>query len=265
MKLPKRKTRVRQATDEATLTQHLGELRFRIIRSILAIAIGALLVLAFYDPVLRFLTEPYRSICLARPEFKCDGSLYGLGPLDGINARMRISTYGGFALALPVIMWQIWRFTAPALHKNERKYAVSFIASSAALFALGGYIAFWTLDKALEFLIVWSGENVSQSYQITKYVNLVVFMILAFGIGFLFPVLLVFLQLTNVIKPGQLIQQWRWAIMIVFATAALITPSGDPISLLALAMPMILLFFVSVFIGYFIFWRRNRVTVRSNG
>lgn len=253
-----RKSRVRRPDDEATLTEHLSELRFRIIRSILAVAIGMLVVLLRYEELLRFLTKPYRNICAERPDFGCNGTLYGLGPLDGLAARMRISIYGGLVLALPVIMWQIWRFVAPALHRNEKKYAVGFVGSSLALFALGGYLAYWTLDKALEFLISWSGADVEQSYQITKYVSLVFLMVLAFGVGFLFPVLLVFLQLVEVVTPRRLAAQWRWAVMLIFLTAAVITPSGDPVSLFALAIPMCLLYVISVGIGFFVAWRRRR-------
>lgn len=258
MALRTRKRRVRRPDDEATLTEHLSELRFRIIRSLLAVAIGMLFVLLQYEQLLRFLTKPYRNLCEERPDFACDGTLYGLGPLDGLAARMRISVYGGLILALPVVMWQIWRFVAPALHRKEKKYAVGFVVSSVLLFALGGYIAYWTLDKALEFLISWSGTDVEQAYQITKYVNLVFLMVLAFGIGFLFPVLLVFLQLVEVITPRQLVMQWRWATMLIFLTAAVITPSGDPVSLFALALPMCVLYGVSVGIGYAVAWRRRR-------
>jgi sec-independent protein translocase protein TatC len=253
-----KRARIRRQNDEATLTEHLSELRFRIIRSLLAIGIGMLVVLLQYERLLRFLTTPYRDLCAERPDFNCDGTLYGLGPLDGLAARMRISIYGGLILALPVIMWQIWRFVAPALHRKEKKYAVGFVASSVLLFALGGYIAYWTLDKALEFLISWSGANVEQTYQITKYVNLVFAMVLAFGIGFLFPVLLVFLQLVDVLSPRTLVSQWRWAIMLIFLVAAVITPSGDPISLFALSLPMCILYALSVGIGFLIAWRRQR-------
>jgi sec-independent protein translocase protein TatC len=250
--------KIRAIDDQATLTQHLSELRFRIIRSILAVLLGMVFVLLFYDTVLRFLTEPYRDLCAERPDFNCDGGLYGLGPLDGLSARMRTSLYGGLILGLPVIMWQIWRFTAPALHRNEKKYAVGFIVSTVGLFALGGYIAYWTLDRALEFLISWSGSDVTQTYQINKYINLVVLMILAFGLGFLFPVLLVFLQLVDVLSPRTLVKQWRWAIMSIFVLAAVITPSGDPFTLLSLSLPMCVLYVVAVLIGFFISWRRSR-------
>ena len=171
---------------------------------------------------------------------------------------MRISVYGGFILALPVIMWQVWRFVSPALHRKEKKYAIGFVVSSVVLFCLGAFLAYWTLDKALEFLISWAGADVEQTYQVTKYVNLVFMMVLSFGLGFLFPVLLVFLQLTDVLHPRQLVAQWRWAIMLIFLGAAVITPSGDPVSLFALSLPMCVLYGLSIGIGYAVNWRRAR-------
>jgi sec-independent protein translocase protein TatC len=213
-------------------------------------------MLTVYDPVKNFLTQPYRNLCSARPDFKCDGSLFSLGPLDGFSARMRICLYGGVVLALPVILWQIWRFIVPALSKKEKRYAVPFIVSSIVLFAVGCSLAYWTLDKALEFLISWSGTDVSQAYQVTKYISLVVLMMLAFGVGFLSPVLLVFLQLVSVVTPRALIKQWRYAIMGIFVAAAVITPSGDPVSMLALAVPLSVLYLLSALVGWLLVRRR---------
>ncbi len=240
------------------LMEHLRELRMRIVRSLLAVAIGTIVILAIYDPVKNFLTRPYRDLCKQRPDFHCDGSLFSLGPLDGFAARMRVCAYGGLILALPVIMWQIWRFIVPALSKKEKRYAGPFIISSIVLFSVGCGLAYWTLDKALEFLISWSGTEVTQAYQVTKYISLVVLMMLAFGVGFLSPVLLVFLQLVGVVKPRSLIKQWRYAIMGIFIAAAVITPSGDPISMLALALPLTFLYLVAVLVGWLL--TRRRVT-----
>jgi sec-independent protein translocase protein TatC len=238
------------------IMEHLRELRSRIIRSFLAIAVASLTMLTVYNPVKNFLTQPYRNLCSARPDFKCDGSLFSLGPLDGFSARMRICLYGGVVLALPVILWQIWRFIVPALSKKEKRYAVTFIVSSIVLFAVGCSLAYWTLDKALEFLISWSGTDVSQAYQVTKYISLVVLMMLAFGVGFLSPVLLVFLQLVSVVTPRALIKQWRYAIMGIFVAAAVITPSGDPVSMLALAVPLSVLYLLSALVGWLLVRRR---------
>jgi sec-independent protein translocase protein TatC len=222
----------------------------------LAIAVASLTMLTVYNPVKNFLTQPYRNLCSARPDFKCDGSLFSLGPLDGFSARMRICLYGGVVLALPVILWQVWRFIVPALSKKEKRYAVPFIVSSIVLFAVGCSLAYWTLDKALEFLISWSGTDVSQAYQVTKYISLVVLMMLAFGVGFLSPVLLVFLQLVSVVTPRALIKQWRYAIMGIFVAAAVITPSGDPVSMLALAVPLSVLYLLSALVGWLLVRRR---------
>ena len=245
-----------QPIEAMSMMDHLRELRMRLVRSVLAIGISTLVLLAFYDQLKYLLTRPYTDLCLRRPDFKCDGSLFSLGPLDGFSARMRVCLYGGLVLALPIILWQIWRFIVPALSKREKNYAVPFIASSLLLFSVGCYLAYWTLDKALEFLISWSGEDVTQAYQITKYINLVVMMMLAFGVAFLSPVLLVFLQLVSVVTPKTLIKQWRYAVMGIFVAAAAITPSGDPISLMALAIPLTVLYLIAVLVGWLLTRRR---------
>jgi sec-independent protein translocase protein TatC len=242
---------------EMSLFDHLTELRQRIVRSLLAIGLAAAVILILYEPVLRFLIRPYAATCAAHPEFNCDGSLYALGPIEGLAARMRISGYGGVIAALPVIFWQVWRFIVPALSPREKRYSVPFIVSSVTLFLVGGAMAYWTLDKALEFLIAWSGSEVNQTYQISKYISLVALMVLAFGVGFLLPVLVVFLQLVGVVTPQTLLRQWRTATMVIFALSAVITPSGDPISMLALAVPMTVLYLVAVLIGW-VAQRRSR-------
>ncbi len=150
-----------------TLTEHLGELRMRIIRSALAILLGALLVVSFYDWVLATLTRPYLDLCRARSGFcglsydstRDEVALFTLDPIEGFSPRLRIATYGGIVLALPVLLWQLWKFIVPALHKQERRYAFGFVASTVVLFVAGGLIAFRTLGRALEFLISWAGRG----------------------------------------------------------------------------------------------------------
>jgi sec-independent protein translocase protein TatC len=171
---------------------------------------------------------------------------------------MKLCAYGGIVLALPVILWQIWRFVVPALSKKEKRYAIPFITSTMVLFSVGCWLAYWTLDKALEFLISWSGTDVTSTFQVTKYVMLVILMMLAFGVGFLSPVLVVFIQLAGLVQPKTLIKQWRYAIMIIFVTAAVITPSGDPISMMALAIPLSILYLLAVLVGWLLV--RNRET-----
>jgi sec-independent protein translocase protein TatC len=260
---PKRPT-LKTPDDAMTLTEHLAELRVRIIRSALAVVVGAIVVIAFYDQVLDFLLRPYERLCERRGADFCGLSysdegvvLFNFDPVAGLTTRIRIASYGGIILALPVILWQLWRFIVPALHAKEKKYAIPFVVSSVLLFALGASLAYITLEPALEFLISWAGSDVDQAFEVSKYVRLVMLMVTAFGVGFLFPVLLVFLQLVGVITPGRLLRSWRYAIVAVFVVAAVITPSGDPVSLLALALPMTLLYFVSVLVGWLVTRRRR--------
>jgi len=268
MKLPFRRGKERPVArtpdDQMTLMEHLGELRMRVLRATLAVVVGFILVMAFYGSILNFLKEPYERICSQDLTLHCQNNgLFILGPLEGFSTRVSISAYGGIILALPVILWQIWRFVVPGLHKKEKQYAVPFIVSSVALFALGGYIAYWTLDKALQFLIQFSGPGVQQTFQISKYISFVGLMIGAFGVGLEFPVLLVFLQLVGVIKYQTLFRQWRYAIVIIVIIAAVITPSGDPISLAALSIPMLVLYFVAALIGLFVQRRRDRAAAQA--
>ena len=250
-----RRTKLISPDDRMTLTEHLSELRSRIIRSLLAVVIGIIVFLTFYDQVLDFLRRPYNTLCKRKPKLVCD--LQFIGPLEGFTTRLSICTYGGIIIALPVIMWQIWRFIVPALHKKEKKYAIPFIFSSVLLFVLGAAVAYWTLTPALDFLISWSGSGVKANFQVSKYVSLVGLMIAVFGITFEFPVLLVFLQMVGVLTPQTLMKQWRYSTVIIFVIAAVITPSGDPYSMMALALPMMLFYVISIVIGM-IFQRRKR-------
>src|SRR5262245_29004039 len=133
MKLPfKREPRpvVKTPDDRMTLRDHLAELRTRIVRCLLAITFGVIVVMTFYDPILKFIKQPYTDVCARRgPEF-CTSDLYSLGPLDGFTTRISISLYGGLIIAFPVLLWQLWRFIVPGLHAKEKKYAIPFIAST---------------------------------------------------------------------------------------------------------------------------------------
>jgi sec-independent protein translocase protein TatC len=163
--------------------------------------------------------------------------------------RLKVATYGGIILALPVWLWQLWRFVTPGLHKNEKRYAIPFVLSSVVLFSLGALIAWLTLPRALEFLVQVGGSDVAPFYTVDKYVSLVSLMMLAFGLSFEFPLLLVFLMAVGVLQPRTLSHNRRWAAVGIVTFAAIITPSQDPYSLLFMAAPMYLFFEGSILIG----------------
>ncbi len=242
--------------DTMTLTEHLAELRVRIIRSALAVAIGMVLIIAFYDQVLDFLLEPYVELCERKPQDFCDPDLFVFSPTEGLATRVRVGLYGGLIAALPVIMWQVWRFIVPALNKKEKKWAVPVVAVSVVLFLAGGALAYYTIGQALDFLIGWSGSDVSQVYSVQSYVSLIGLMIFAFGLGFMLPVFVFGLQVLGVVTPRRLLQSWRIALVAIAVISAVITPSGDPVTMAMLGVPMVVLYFVAILLGWLVIRRR---------
>jgi sec-independent protein translocase protein TatC len=244
------------ADDSMTLTEHLAELRVRIIRSALAVAIGMVLIIAFYDQVLEFLLQPYVDLCDRKPQDFCDPNLAVFSPTEGLATRVRVGLYGGIVMALPVILWQVWRFIVPALNKQEKKWAIPIVATSVVLFLAGGALAYFTIGQALDFLIGWSGSDVSQIYSVQSYVSLIGLMIFAFGLGFMLPVFVFGLQALGVITPKRLLQSWRIALVAIAVISAVITPSGDPVTMGMLGLPMVVLYFLAILLGWLVVRRR---------
>jgi sec-independent protein translocase protein TatC len=230
-----------------SLLEHLGELRKRLFIALAAIAVGAIVAFVFYSTILGWLQTPY---CDAVPNNDC--RFLVTAPLDAFGLRLQIATYGGLILASPVVLWQLWSFIAPGLKAREKKYAIPFIVSSMVLFAFGGLIAYLTAPKALNFLLTIGGSELNIQLNPVKYLSLIMLMILAFGASFEFPVLLVFLQIVNAVTPRRLAGWRRPAIVVIVIFAAVITPSQDPYSLFAMAVPMYVFYELSILIGKYI-------------
>lgn len=238
-----------------SLMEHLVELRSRLIKCFIAIAVGALAGWLLYKPVLSLLMDPLRDLA---DDPNVSDKFISFDPLEQFMLRIKMSTYLGIALAMPFLLWQIWAFIAPGLYQNERRYAGAFVGSATVLFALGATIAYFTLPQALGFLQSVGGDDVQYQYTTENYIMLILYMMLAFGVGFQFPIVVVFLQLIGLVEPQQLSRFRRFAVVIIFAVAAVITPSADPISLVALALPMVLFYEISILIGRLIGRRRRR-------
>lgn len=230
-----------------TLMEHIAELRRRIMWSVLAIALGAIVGWFLYEWLLDLLLAPLRA---SAPDDDLQQALVTLDPLQPFQVRMRITMYSGVALAMPVILWQVWRFVSPGLYDNERRYGIAFIATGTVLFAIGAALAFWTMPKALEFLRVIGGEdNFTQFYAPDKYLRLITYMMVAFGIGFEFPLVVTTLNMVGVVSTDTLRRIRRYVIVIVAIFVAVATPSGDPISMLALTIPMCLMYEAAIVVG----------------
>lgn len=229
---------------QMTVLQHLTELRRRIFVCAIAIVIGATLCFFFTPQIISFLARFYAE-ALDRQNSK----LIFTGPADAFILRLKIATYGGIVLSMPIWLFQIWRFITPGLNPREKRYAIPFILSAIVLFSLGGIVAFVTLKPALTFLLGVGGSELTPLLTGESYITLVALMIVAFGVAFEFPVVLVFLLLAKVLTTDQLKKWRRWAIVLITLFAAIITPSQDPYSLLFMAVPMFFFYEASIVIG----------------
>jgi sec-independent protein translocase protein TatC len=233
-----------------TLMEHLGELRRRIIICAIAIVVGGIVGFLVYNRILTFLAHPYAEVTRNRGQCGPKGcDLVATDPLAPFLVRLKVSTYAGFVIALPVVLWQLWRFITPGLNPKEKKYAIPFITSSIVLFLMGGAVAWLTFPKALNFLVKIGGGSIGTFFTADKYLTFVCLMILAFGLSFEFPVVLVFLMLARVLKTSTLRKYRRHAIVGIVAFAAVITPSQDPYSLFFMAVPMYIFYEASIVIG----------------
>jgi sec-independent protein translocase protein TatC len=226
-----------------TLAEHLGELRRRVVISAAAFLVGGVVAFVFYNDILGWLKQPY---CQVAPHH-C--GFYITGPLDGLALRVKIAAYGGLFLASPVILFQLWRFITPGLHPNEKRYAIPFVVASISLFTLGCTVAYLTFPHALDWLDHIGGPSLNEILDPTKYLSLIVLLMTVFGITFEFPVVLVSLEIAGVLTPAKLASWRRWAIVGIVVVAGVITPSSDPFSMIALAIPLYIFYEVSIVIG----------------
>ena len=229
---------------QMTLMEHLKELRTRIIRSLIAVLIGATGVFIFHNVIFDFLSEPY---CAIRPEDNC--TFIATGALDPFSVKMTLAGYGGLILALPVILYQIGKFVLPGLYPNEKKLLYPFVIISVILLAGGMSVAYLFMPRALEVLIGIGGDRFEPFFEAKAYLGFLVKMLLAFGLAFELPVILVFLQMIGVLKTETLKKNRRIAVVAVVILGAVITPTGDPITLLVLSVPMYLFYEISMIIG----------------
>lgn len=227
-----------------SLVDHLTELRRRIMVSVLAVGGGGVVAFVFYARILRFFEHP---LCGVLKHQACE--LYVTSPLDPLGIRLKIAGFGGLVLALPIVLYQLWRFVTPGLNPRERRYSIPFILSSMVFFAFGGSMAWLTFPHALSWLTSIGGPGLRPIYTPNDYLRLILILMLVFGLAFEFPVVLVSLQVARVLSPATLSKWRRRSIVIIFAFAAIATPSSDPFSMLGMALPMYVFYEASILVG----------------
>lgn len=227
------------------LAEHLRELRNRLGISLLGLFVGVVVAFVFWEPIYHFLSAPY---CQTRQGSK-DCNLFAFGIFDQFLVRVKVSFIAGAVLTSPLWLYQIGAFITPALHRREKKYAAAFLASSLVLFAVGCVFAYLTVSRGLDFLLNVGGGDVLTLLSIQSYLSFVTLMLLAFGVAFLFPVVVTFLNLTGILSTDRMRSSRRVMIFGIFAGAALITPSQDPFTFMVMAIPLCLLYEVCILIG----------------
>jgi sec-independent protein translocase protein TatC len=230
---------------QMTVVQHLEELRYRIFICLGAYIAMAIVAYIVYRPLLNFLLHPLHQANDAST-LKI-GDVYVTGIATGFVLRLKTAAFAGVVFALPVFLYQLWRFVTPGLEPREKRYAIPFVVSAVALFVLGAYIAFLLMPIAIKFLIGFV-PPAKPLIHLTEYLSFVFLMILAFGISFEFPLLLVFLAGVGVLSSRQLAKQRRLAILAAFIIGAVATPSQDPISQTVMAVPLYILYEISILV-----------------
>lgn len=242
-----------------SLMEHLRELRSRLFKSVAAVAVAAVGVFLFYDPLYDFLTEPYCRAIEGTQQPNC--TLVFLDLTSPFATQLRISAWVGVLVATPVLFFQLWRFIAPGLYRNERRYALAFVGSSVTFFMLGAALAYYSLPKIFNWMINQAGDAVIQN-KADDYFRLLALMVGAFGLSFEFPLVLFALQVMGVVTPEKLASLWRHAVVGIVAVVAIITPGGDPISLAVLSVPLVIFYAASIALAKVVLRRRAQRTSR---
>lgn len=238
----------------APLLDHLAELRNRLMTSLAFIVLGVIICFIFVDPIFLFLAEPFQTAMRhVNPEHADEGiELINTGAFGFFSVKMQIALFGGIVLAFPVIAWQAYAFIAPGLYKRERAAAAPFLLAAPIMFALGAAFVFYVaMPFALQFALtqqVNSGPvRVTYLPKVEEYMGLVTTLVLAFGLMFQLPVVLSLLGRVGIISASVLRKGRRYAIVGIAAFSALVTPN-DVISMFVMALPVYLLYEISIWI-----------------
>ena len=221
------------------MMSHLEEFRSRLIKAAIAVAVGTTVAFFFNEQILALLSEPYR---VAVP----GGRLAFFRPTEAFSTVMRLSIFGGIILASPVILYQMWRFAAPALSPKEKKWAYPITFVFVILFTSGIVLGYVSLERGLGFLLSFGGDSLEPVIGADFYLKFATRFILAFGIAFEFPVFLFAAAAVGAVTSEKLRANRRWALLIILIAAAVITPSGDPMTLALLAVPLYILFELTI-------------------
>lgn len=231
-----------------SIVEHLDELRKRLIISLVAVTVAAVVGFVFFDQIFDVLLRPYRTALEtlpadARPEGALGaGKLVYSSPIDPFLTFVKVGFFTGLLLALPVVLFQLWRFITPGLSKRERRLAIPFVLSSVLLFAGGVAFAYFTVPRGLSFLLSFGSESLVPLLTVDRYFGFLIFLTLGFGLSFEFPLVMIFLAGAGVVTTRQMRSWRRYAYFGSLVFAAVITPTQDPYTMLLMWVPLVLFY-----------------------
>lgn len=248
------------SSDDGTmsLVEHLRELRNRMFVSVVAIIVGFVVGLFLYDWLLELLLEPYLSVTNQLEE---DKGVESLPVVNGLATsfilQLKVALVAGIVLTSPVWLYQLWAFIMPGLHRDERKWTMIFVAIAGPLFLAGVALGYYVMPKGIAVLLGFTPDDVTSLVDTQDYLNFLLRVLLVFGVSFEIPLFVVLLNLAGIVKAKHLARWRAWIIFGTFVFAAVATPSTDPITMVILAVPMVILFLISELIARFVDRRRG--------
>lgn len=240
----------REQLNDATmpLLKHLEELRKVIIISLIAIGVASIAAFYFVNQLLDILTKPLKPLGLKPVIFSVT---------EGLFFKFKVALLGGLVFAAPVVIWQVWRFIVPALYPNERRYLLRVVPISIFLFAGGVIFGYYTLLPVMVYVLIKLAGDFTPIINVSQYLSFTLSFLIPFGLIFEFPVVVYFLTKIGIIKPDWLVSKRKYAIVVIFIVAAVLTPSPDPINQTIMAAPMLILYEVGIIVSKLVYKKKQ--------
>ncbi|MEO8899651.1 MAG: twin-arginine translocase subunit TatC [Candidatus Dormibacter sp.] len=230
-----------------TLVEHLGELRRVLLISAIAWAVATVVAFVFHAAIFDFLLRPLTSV-LGKTNNHITSTAIFTSPTEGLTIPVKISAIAGFIGALPVILWQLWTFVAPGLRPVEKKFVGPFVASACLLFVGGAAFAYFVMPIGLNFLATFLGNSAVYLPDVNAYLSFLLLLIIAFGVTFELPVVVILLGVVGVVSSALLRRKRKGIWVAIIAAALVVTPGADPYTPTALFIPLIVFFEASILI-----------------
>lgn len=257
---PEPRAESRDALTGMSFLDHLEELRRRLIYSLVSVAVCFGVAWGYADRIFYFMQRP---ILEALRNHKLDEKLVYLSPTEPFNLYLKVGMVAGLFLASPLVLYQVWLFISPGLYRHEKRYVLPFLASTVGLFLAGGYFGYRLVyPAALDFLLGY-GAQFRPMITVGEYTDLFLTVILGLGLVFEMPILIFFLALMGVVDAGFLWRNLRYAILVIFFLAAVLTPTTDIVNLCIFAAPMIGLYVLSIGIAWLVHPKRRKARAQA--